>query len=154
MKLITIILSLLFFALPATADQVPITSVWVTDGDTVKAKDNGKKIKIRLANIDAPERRQPGGKASKWALINFLKGKEITVILRNKDRYKRWIGVLYADGVEVNSHMVRTGHAWVYTRYNTDDSLPALQAIAKNSGLGLWGEANPIAPWKWRKGQR
>ena len=37
---------------------------WVVDGDTVHATKNGQLYKIRLTEIDAPERDQPFGKQS------------------------------------------------------------------------------------------
>lgn len=154
MKLITILSVMLFFAFPATAAQVPISSVWVIDGDTVKASLDGEQIKIRLANIDAPESKQAGGRASKWTLVNMIKRKKVSAVLSKKDRYGRWIGTLYVAGADLNSKMVATGHAWVYARYNDNPALPALQNRAKEHGLGLWGKPDPVAPWKWRRGQR
>lgn len=40
--------------------------------------------------------------------------------------------------------------AWVYERYNEDESLPALQREAQEQKRGLWADANPVPPWEWR----
>ena len=150
-SLILTALCFLGFSFAVGAEPTVITSVWVIDGDTVKAKLNGKRIKIRLANIDAPEKRQDYGKASKWALVGMVRGNQVKAELTKKDRYGRWIGTLFVDGKNLNSKMVNRGHAWVYTRYNQDKSLPALQKRAKKARRGLWAGENPIAPWKWRR---
>ncbi|ENC8477245.1 hypothetical protein ABK488_004563 [Escherichia coli] len=43
-----------------------------------------------------------------------------------------------------------TIEAWVYERYNVDESLPALQREAQEQKRGLWADANPVPPWEWR----
>jgi endonuclease YncB( thermonuclease family) len=67
---------LVFLSLPASADSLTGKVVKITDGDTLYVLDaNYKQHKIRLAGIDAPERKQAYGLASRkheshndWAL--------------------------------------------------------------------------------------
>jgi micrococcal nuclease len=44
------------------------------------------------------------------------------------DRYGCEIGRVHARGIQVNRALVRDGHAWVYTKYNRDPELPALES--------------------------
>ena len=126
--------------------------VAVYDGDTVTCIDeNNQQQKIRLAEIDAPEAKQDFGQVSRQALASMVFGKTITVVDDGKDRYGRWIGHLYADGVDVNRQMVATGMAWHYAAYSKDQSLAALQAQAQAQKLGIWSQPNPIPPSEFRK---
>jgi endonuclease YncB( thermonuclease family) len=126
--------------------------VAVYDGDTVTCIDeNNQQQKIRLAEIDAPEAKQDFGQVSRQALASMVFGKTITVVDDGRDRYGRWIGHLYADGVDVNRQMVATGMAWNYSAYSKDQSLAALQSQAQAQKLGIWSQPNPIPPSEYRK---
>lgn len=126
--------------------------VAVYDGDTVTCIDeNNQQQKIRLAEIDAPEAKQDFGQVSRQALAGMVFGKTITVVDDGKDRYGRWIGHLYADGVDVNRQMVASGMAWHYAAYSKDQSLAALQTQAQAQKLGIWSQPNPIPPSEFRK---
>ncbi len=53
----------------------------ITDGDTIKILSPAKQqIKIRLAEIDTPEKRQPYGKKAKQVLSNKVFGKQVKVV--------------------------------------------------------------------------
>ncbi|EKK1541128.1 thermonuclease family protein, partial [Salmonella enterica] len=47
--------------------------------------------------------------------------------------------------------MVQIGGAWVYDRYNSDTSLPAIQNEAREQRRGLWADSEPVPPWEWRR---
>jgi endonuclease YncB( thermonuclease family) len=96
----------------------------VTDGDTIRCADE----KIRLIGINAPEmpghcRRgmdcPPGdGRVSKEKLRSFVEGKRLTIRrFRTKkgklltDKYGRTLAVVYADGINIACHQLRTGQA-------------------------------------------
>ncbi|EPM8642384.1 thermonuclease family protein [Escherichia coli] len=57
------------------------------------------------------------------------------------------------NGTDASRFMVQSGAAWVYERYNTDKSLPALQREAQEQKRGLWADSNPVPPWEWRHKQ-
>lgn len=128
--------------------------VKVTDGDTVTILTPSKKeVKVRLAEIDTPEKRQPWGNRAKQALADLVFDKNVTVKVSTKDRYGRSIGRIYAGELDVNAQMVRTGNAWVYRRYAKDKRLFAMEDSAREAGLGLWGlpETKRMPPWEWRR---
>ena len=137
----------------------------VVDGDTVHVIDKaGKKFKVRLTGIDAPEKNQPYGLAATYKLTEILINK--LVLLKSKpnngkpytiDRYKRVLAKIILDGRDINLSQVLRGYAWHFKRYQKQQSpsdrelYSEAEIDAKKNKLGLWGEKNPIAPWKWRK---
>ena len=130
----------------------------VLDGDTIEIKTLPAKIvvyevpiRVRLINIDAPEKKQPFGRWSTNQLKTLLAGQSVTVSYTQTDRYGRIIGrVFTTNGTDASRFMVQSGAAWVYERYNADESLPALQREAQEQKRGLWADSNPVPPWEWR----
>lgn len=127
--------------------------VGITDGDTLTLLVEQKEIKIRLAQIDTPERGQSYGTRAKQALSNLAFGKTATVKVENIDRYGRTVGRVYVGDIDVNAELVRQGVAWVYRKYATDDSLFRVEAEARDAKRGLWSlpETDRTPPWEWRK---
>ncbi|AQW15140.1 thermonuclease family protein [Escherichia coli] len=123
----------------------------VLDGDTIEVLQDKKPVRIRLANIDAPEKKQAFGRWSANQLKALLAGQSVTVSYTQTDRYGRIIGrVFTTNGTDASRFMVQSGAAWVYERYNADESLPALQWEAQEQKRGLWADTNPVPPWEWR----
>ncbi|HCB8032161.1 TPA: thermonuclease family protein [Escherichia coli] len=153
-------LSFVFSLLPATlcAAEIQGKVIRVLDGDTIEVKTLPAKIvvyevpiRVRLINIDAPEKKQAFGRWSTTQLKTLVAGKQVRVSYSQKDRYGRIIGrVFTTNGTEASRFMVQSGAAWVYARYNTDKSLPALQRDAQEQKRGLWADSNPVPPWEWR----
>ena len=126
--------------------------IGVHDGDTFTAfVDGNVTLKVRLANIDAPELNQPYGEEAKRELSLLINGKGVEVTEQTTDRYGRMVGIVILDGVDVSSIMVTKGMAWVYTLYNQDGSLPGLESEAREAKRALWADDNPILPWEWRQ---
>ena len=72
---------LVFLSLAASADSLTGKVVKITDGDTFYVLDtNYKQHKIRLAGIDAPERKQAYGLASRKHLASIVAGKQVTAM--------------------------------------------------------------------------
>ncbi|EFA9882185.1 thermonuclease family protein [Escherichia coli] len=126
----------------------------VLDGDTIEVLQDKKPVRIRLANIDAPEKKQAFGRWSTNQLKALLAGQSVTVSYTQTDRYGRIIGRVFTmNGTEASRFMVQSGAAWVYERYNVDESLPALQREAQEQKRGLWADPKPVPPWEWRHKQ-
>ena len=112
--------------------------VKVVDGDTLTILTNEKRQdKIRLAEIDAPERGQPFGELARKQLANMVDGKDVAVHQIDTDRYGRIVARVYAGDLYVNAALVRLGAAWVYDKYATDKALYALQEDAQKAKRGL-----------------
>jgi endonuclease YncB( thermonuclease family) len=138
----------------ATDDAIlPGTVVGVVDGDTADIRLQSGMIRVRLHSIDAPERDQPHGAASKQALSKLVYGKQVNVEPIEQDRYDRLVARLWLDGLDVNAEMIRRGAAWVYRRYADDPAYCAHEKAARDLRQGLWAlpRAQRAAPWEWRK---
>ena len=122
----------------------------VADGDTLYANVDGHSIRIRLAQIDAPEKAQTFGRRSEQSLRELLSNKQVELAWRSLDRYGRPIAQVSVDGLDVNAEQVRRGFAWVFRRYSNDAALIALEAQAKFAGVGLLADPHPISLWEWR----
>jgi endonuclease YncB( thermonuclease family) len=94
-------------------------------------------VKVRLAEIDTPEARQPYGSRSRQALSDLAFGQQVRVVEQGRDRYGRVVGRVYRGSLDVNAEMVRQGAAWVYRHYNRDRSLLALEEEARAARRGL-----------------
>ncbi|EEF9755266.1 thermonuclease family protein [Salmonella enterica] len=133
------------------AEQIKGNVVRVLDGDTIEVLQDRTPVRIRLINIDAPEKKQPFGRWSTNQLKSLIAGQPVTVTYTQTDRYGRVLGrVVTTNGIEANRYMVQNGAAWVYDQYNTDPSLPALQREAREQKRGLWADSQPVPPWEWR----
>lgn len=153
----TILLAALLLPLYATAAPISCKVVAISDGDTLTCLTAERtQIKVRLAEIDTPEKAQPYGQKSKAALSALVFGKQVTLATQAKDRYGRTLARVSAGGQDANREMVRLGAAWVYRQYSKDKSLLAVEAEAKSSRRGLWAmpEADRIPPWEWRKAKK
>jgi micrococcal nuclease len=137
----------LAIALPAYAHKV----IGIADGHTLTLLVNDKPLKVRLANIDAPEKTQAFGEQSKQSLSELCVGKDARYKEQDIDRYGRNVAVVTCGGVEVNRAQIERGMAWVYARHNKDLSLPGLEAMARMEHRGLWSDAEPVPPWEFRR---
>jgi endonuclease YncB( thermonuclease family) len=150
-----LLLILAFTSLASSADAVHHGKfIKIADGDTLTILVDKQQLKIRLSDIDTPERKQPFGTKAKQALSDLAFGKQARVVEVAVDRYGRIVDRVYVDGLDVNAVLVRGGYAWVYRKYSQDGKLLNLEAQAKEKGLGLWADPNPIPPWEWRRGRR
>ena len=124
----------------------------IADGDTLTVLTAARQQhKIRLAEIDAPEKTSPFGTKSKQSLSDLCFGKEAEVRPRAKDRYKRTVARVTCAGIDANAEQVNRGMAWVYRRYAKDHDLYVLEHGAKAGKRGLWADSSPTPPWQWRK---
>jgi len=117
--------------------------VGITDGDTVTVLVDRREVKVRVAGIDAPEKKQAFGQRSKEHLSDCAFGKAVAVEWSKTDRYGRTIGKVLADGVDCGLRQIQHGMAWHYKAYakaqSTNDraaySEAESQAMNRKSGL-------------------
>ena len=128
----------------------PIKVIKIYDGDTITTLTSQKeKIKIRLYGIDAPELKQPFGKASKRHLIDLISNKSLKINEKGKDKYGRTLAVLYNGDQDINAQMVIDGYAWAYDKFSKD--YVAFQKDAQSLKKGLWIDKNIVRPSDFRK---
>jgi Micrococcal nuclease (thermonuclease) homologs len=132
--------------------------VAVLDGDTITVLDGQRQERrIRLAGIDAPEKAQDFGQASKQRLSDLVFRKEVEVRYSKLDRYGRVLGVVYLGGEDVNLKQVAVGMAWHYKEY-ASEQLPEdreryaeAESAAREARIGLWGGPSPVKPSEFRR---
>lgn len=147
--------------------------VGISDGDTLTVLTPEKQeVRVRLAEIDAPEKRQAFGQRSKQSLSDLCYQKQAKLQVVDTDRYGRAVarvkcGVttrchlvvspssVACGGTDANAAQVQAGMAWAYTRYlEPGSAMPALQDEARTARRGLWADPSPVPPWEFRKARR
>ena len=162
MKLLSSLLGLLLLFFVTMAYAAPVIEisgkvVGVHDGDTLTLLNSQKNaIKVRLAEIDAPELRQPYGQKSKQYLSSLVFNKAVYIKVVNVDRYGRTVGRVYFQGRDINREMIASGMAWVYRQYLKDKSLLDIEEVAKSKMVGVWSlsDKDNVPPWEWRKNSK
>ncbi len=151
--------SILLLALLFPIDQAKKVSkefkakvIAVKDGDTIDVLSDNRKITVRLAHIDCPEKKQPFGTVARQFTANRCFGQEVTVVNENKyDRNRRLIAVVLNERREnVNLELVKAGLAWHFKKYSTDSIYGLAEVKARRDRTGLWRDEEPVAPWSWR----
>ena len=141
------------FCISGWAQSTEFTAkvIAVLDGDTVLVRRASGLVKIRLAEIDAPEKVQTFGETSRQSLSDMVLGKQVKVVSQAVDQYGRRVAHLSIDGLDVNAEQIRRGMAWEYSNFHSNKTLIALQTEAQQAPRGLWAQNNPTPPWEWRK---
>lgn len=138
----------------ASTEDITGVTVGISDGDTITVLTGQKEVRVRLAEIDAPEKSQAFGQVSKKSLSALCYHRKTSVKVHEVDRYGRAVGHVICGDVDANRTQIGTGMAWVYDRYVRDRSLYRLQAEARSARRGLWADQTPVAPWEWRRADR
>jgi endonuclease YncB( thermonuclease family) len=129
----------------------------VADGDTVTVLNgSNEQVRVRLANIDAPEDGQPWGRRSRQLLSELVAGQTVEIIERDTDRYGRIVADIYLGDTYINGQMVILGGAWAFRQYLNDQRLVEWEETARNSHTGLWAmpPGQIVAPWDYRATRR
>jgi endonuclease YncB( thermonuclease family) len=135
----------------------PVGGAAAIDGDSLRQGD----VEIRLHGIDAPEYLQPclSGDRQEWPcgrhaaafLANLVRGKTVSCVSVDTDRYGRLVAVCEAGGRSLNQEMVRQGWAVAYRRHS--QTYADAEANARRARLGIWNGTFE-EPEKWRERMR
>ena len=144
---------LVFGAIPAAAvADISGRVVHVHDGDSITVLDRDKKIRVRLAGIDAPELAQPYGWKALRSLSKLCRGKDATLVERGKDEDGHLLASVTCEKTDASAEQVKKGLAWVFRTYLPLGSpLYELETSARLMQKGLWRDKDPVPPWEWRK---
>jgi endonuclease YncB( thermonuclease family) len=128
---------------------------YVSDGDTfyVHSLDN-KKLILRLAEVDCPEKDQAYGMEAKEFIKSVAKRKDTLAIqILSKDRYGRMIASISFKNRDFAELLISNGYAWHYKQYSDNEKLSNLEKEARNAHRGLWTNENALPPWEFRRHQ-
>ena len=129
--------------------------VGVLDGDTIDCLQPGNVLlRVRLDQIDAPEKGQAFGDAAKKQLSNYVYGQDVKLKVAGLDKYRRTLAEVFVGSLNVNMAMVRDGYAWAYVQYVRNDWYLRAQESAIIGERGLWRDENPIYPADFRRGAK
>lgn len=139
----------------------------VYDGDTFRVihSQSGEELKIRMACIDAPEKKQPLGINSRDYLRSLLNQnpQKIILAIAEKDRYGRSVAEVYIQDpknpeaeIPVNALMIKSGMAYFYRQYDSAckdnaEVYANLEKQAQQERVGVWSNPNSVKPWDYRK---
>jgi len=172
---LSLLFVLLLLLIPTTfshsaASVLEGTVVKVADGDAITVLDSDKvQHRVRVAGIDAPEKGQPFGNASRKRLVNLVARKEVRVEFDKHDRYGRIVGKVWVTPIDcptcgktldVGLAQITAGMAWWYRKYAKEQSredqgrYEFAEQEAKTKRVGLWQDKNPQPPWEFRKAKR
>ncbi len=145
---------------PPPAQAAAATVVSIGDGDTLRVRQGGHLLTVRLACIDAPETSQaPFGAQARQQLQDLAPvGSTVELRIKATDRYGRSVAELSRSGRNINQALVATGGAFVYWQYIAGcdrQTYGRLENEARLKQLGVWGvSGGVIRPWDYRAAQR
>jgi len=100
---------------------------------------------------------QPFGYRAKQMMSIFLFGRQVQLKPLTIDRYGRLIAMVYIDGIDAGLQLLKAGLAWPHYRdlgeapADVQHRYLAAGGLAKEQGIGLWIDPNPVPPWEWRR---
>jgi micrococcal nuclease len=136
--------------------EFPALVTKIIDGDSLRVRTaGGKELEIRLYGLDSPEYDQPFAAEAKALAKRLALGRSVAVAPVETDRYGRTVALVKVSGRAVNRELVAAGFAWVSPRYCRREvcrEWRALEEQARRDRVGLWRQAEPIPPWRWKRG--
>lgn len=124
----------------------------VVDGDTLDVLVSARRLRLRLADIDAPERDQRYGLRSRQSLIALCGGELATIEVTGRDGSGLALARVACAGRDAGAEQLRLGMAWVLEHHSRPESpLRAVQQEAREARRGLWADGIPVPPWEWRR---
>ena len=110
----------------------------VIDGDTLHIPTDRGLVKVRIAELDAPELGRPSGQAA-FDRMRALAGFYVRCQLTGAKTYDREVGYCTNEaGQDVAEELIREGFARQYRRFG--DSYLEAETEAKSAKRGIWSE--------------
>jgi micrococcal nuclease len=127
----------------------PCRATHVVDGDTVDVSCGRGGARVRLLNVDTPERGQRGYLDATEALEDMLDDGDVYLAFEEpgkpgSDRFDRLLAYLVDDeGRNLNEELIREGWSGFYRKYGDGrfaDEFEDAQDEAEDDGVGLWAD--------------
>jgi micrococcal nuclease len=151
--IVAVLIVILVSTVSNAQDDIKVKVLRVIDGDTLEVKLYGRKEKLRLIGIDAPETKHPRkpveyfGREATAEAKRLLEGKTVFIELDYsqglRDKYGRVLCYIwFKNRVNYNLHMIRGGFAKEYTyrrAYRHQKQFKWAEKEAAIHNKGLWG---------------
>ena len=131
----------LLLSLPALAEGRTFSGKVrsVQDGDTLTISQKGRWVKINLAGILAPSRKQPLGLAARDYLSELApKGSKVEITVVRRNIQGDIVGRVSIDGRDLTIPLIEAGLAWA-TSGSTNEQVAAA-VRAQTSSEGVWAQ--------------
>jgi endonuclease YncB( thermonuclease family) len=131
----------------------------VVDGDTIKVFDNGSPRSLRLTGIDTPEKAQgPHAQAAADLVKSWFQPGDPLEFMPAKAgfqvRYRRRVGYVFKNGVNLNVALVAEGLAFpfpVYPNFEYVNEIRRASLRARRLRKGVYDPAHPVqVPYEYR----
>lgn len=131
----------------------------VADGDTIRVKRDQEIVTVHIYGVDAPELDQPRGEQIKAILKQWVLGEYVDVEPRkigDDGSFTAKVGLTKTRLARMMARVDKTlgpqllkyGYAWCLP---DTPKLNKYQLLAQQSRLGVWGDADAVSPWLWRR---
>lgn len=144
---------------PAMGQMRTAKVLSIGDGDTIRVRQAGRTITLRLACIDAPELAQApyGQKAREYLQTRLPIGTPVAFTIKGTDRFGRTVAEVIGE-INLGLALVEDGLAFAYRKYlGQCDEKEYLGAEfrASRRRYGVWKVPGGITrPWEFRRGRR
>ena len=129
-------------AFAGTAEQHTGRVTHVVDGHSIEMLVNSKRVRVRLAGIDAPQGGQPYGLRSRQALVRLCAGEIATVAATARADGGSLVGRVACAGTDAGSEQIRLGMARVSEPASA--GLQAIESEARSAHRGLWSTQTTV----------
>ena len=120
-----------------TAEQHIGRVAHVIDGHSVEVLIGEKRVRVRLAGIDAPRQGQPFGLRSRQSLVQLCSGETATVE-ENAKTNGTFVGRLTCNGTDAAAEQLRRGMARLSAKPEPRAQLRVIEEEARAARRGLW----------------
>ncbi len=143
--------------LPANANTLQGLVREVHDGKTISIENTGRRIKVVLKGMDAPEPDQPYGDVALRHLTSLILNRPVAIELNGLGAGSTLIGKVICAERDIALQMIRDGAAWFERSYENGLSeadrrlYDASEQAARSEHRGIWQDPSPTPPWEWRQ---
>ena len=124
----------------------PCEVTHVIDGDTLNVRCGRRKERVRMLQIDTPERDDPLYEEAGDALEAMIAGRGVELELgpEERDVHGRLLAYVFADDANLNLAMIERGWSPYFDRYGAGAyprEFAKAERAARDAELGIWGLA-------------
>ena len=129
----------------------------VDEGDLLTIINLNRSIKIRLLGVDAPDTNQPFSDVARQHLAQLVFNKFVVVQYSGLGPNNYIVGKVLIGETDICVQMIRDGAAWYsnndagYLSPEDQETYRGSEQAARAERRGIWADANPVAPWEFRR---